>query len=246
MIKQTEYRVKYSDGKLNKKCKECDSAIELWMLWLDWKRVAHEESRTFRLINADTVIKDINTFIRHYKKAMQNTTDMTEMALLLTGLSAIEKEKIKKNNKRKGGFKAQETKEEVAKEEVSEEKVSDWIEIMYSPFSVNYMYNYRFGKKVRSNSYEKWIMNFPRRSVPTVWDFAMTWGIRVNKKIALDIEVITTEGMDVDNCIKSFQDILFNNCWRINDDNNVNEINIKRVGVVDNYRDCKIRFRVRQ
>jgi hypothetical protein len=241
-MKITQYREKYASPKLKKLLDDCNSAIILYATYQDYRRVAHEESRINRNINADTVIKDLNLFVKKYKKMIKETDDMMEMSALLIGLREIEKELTKKKNKRSGGFKADKTK----KEPVTKEKATEWIELDYSPFSVNFMYEYKYNKKVRSQAYSSWKTNFPVDEVPSMIEIWNKYGIDVREKIALDIEVITVSSMDVDNCIKSLQDTLFQDCWRLPDDNNVTAINIKRIGIADNYNNCLIRFRIRE
>ena len=249
----TDYRERYSDGKLKQVLNECTNSIELWGVYTDWKRCSHQESREYRLINADTVLKDINIFIRHYKKLMKETDDMIELANLLMGLSLIAKEKTKKQNKRKGGFKTKETKDkkfeesidcELGLDEVDSKPMSDWIELSIHPMSVNYMYQYIGGKRVRSSVYENWKRNFPYNDIPTKYELHEKYGIELWKPLGLDVDVVTVPNMDLDNCLKSFIDTLFTDCWGLDDDNGVAKIDIMRVGTCDDYSEGVIKFRI--
>lgn len=240
-MKETEYRMNFANGKLTKKLKECSNSVEMYMLYIEWKRVAHQESRVFRLINCDTVIKDLNTFIRYYKKAIKNSNDIVETANLMVTLQEIEKYKTKKVNKSRGGHQADETK----KKEIVEEVVwSNWCEIDYHTFSVNFQYSYVYGKKVRSLAYQEWIENFPRRQVPNKFKIHQEYGIRVDRPLEIEIEVIQKANVDVDNGIKSFIDMLVE-IWSLPSDNHIQSIGIKRIGVAESYEEGLIRFRVR-
>ena len=240
-MKETEYRMNFANGKLTKKLKECSNSVEMYMLYIEWKRVAHQESRVFRLINCDTVIKDLNTFIRYYKKAIKNSNDIIETANLMVTLQEIEIYKTKKVNKSRGGHQADKTKKEPIVEEVV---WSDWCEIDYHTFSVNFQYSYVYGKKVRSLAYQEWIENFPRRQVPNKFKIHQEYGIRVDRPLEIEIQVIQKINVDVDNGIKSFIDMLVE-IWSLPSDNHIQSIGIKRIGVAESYEEGLIRFRVR-
>ena len=55
-MKITEFRSKYADGKLKEKLDDVSSAIMLYALYQDYVRVSHQESREYRLIDADVII----------------------------------------------------------------------------------------------------------------------------------------------------------------------------------------------
>lgn len=241
-MKMTSYRELYASPKLKKLLDSQDSAINLWVIYCDWKKTAHEESRINRNINADTVIKDLNIFIKRYKKAIKETSDMVEMSGLMIQLAEIERELVKKRNKRAGGFKADKAK----KEPMTKEKTTDWYTLHCSPFSVNFMYEFRYGKKVRSQSYEKWRNNIDWYDVDSMIEIWNKYSIDVREKVALDIEFITVSGMDTDNIVKSFQDSLFQDFFRLPEDNNVVELNVKRIGTCETYDQGIIRFRIRE
>jgi hypothetical protein len=253
-MKETPYRLKYSDGKLKQVLNECKNSIELWSTYSDWKKCSHQESREYRLINADTVLKDINIFIRHYKKVMKETDDMVELANLLMSLSLIEKEKTKKQNKRKGGFKTKETKDKKFEESIDNElglnesldnkPTSDWITLNIHPISTNYLYQYVGGKRTRSSIYETWKRNFPYSQVPTKYELHDKYGIKMWESLGLDIDVVMIDNMDLDNTLKGFIDTLFVDCLGLESDNGIEKIDIMRVGTCDDYSQGMIRFRI--
>ena len=240
-VKETEYRMNFANGKLTKKLKECSNSVEMYMLYIEWKRVAHQESRVFRLINCDTVIKDLNTFIRYYKKAIKNSNDIVETANLMVTLQEIEKYKTKKVNKSRGGHQADETKK---KEPIVEEVWSDWCEIPMHGFSINCMYTTMFGRQIRSDAYNRWLYQFRHMDIPNVWDYAMKYDIKLRKPLAIEMEFICIEKFDVDNFTKSLIDALFNK-WGIKSDNNVHETICRKIGTCEDYEQGLIRFRVR-
>ena len=235
----TKYRELYAGKKLDDALEKCKNNFELWSLYLHYYETATIERKS-RLVNNDTIIKDMNKIIKRAKKLLLEASTASEMVGLNNTILVIEIEKTKKQNKYKGGQKTAKKKELRKQGKIW----TDWFEINYSPFSVNYMYEYRYGKKVRTQSYDRWWNNFPRREIPRQFTLLNKYNMKIQKSLALDIEVITIEGVDVDNCIKSFQDILIA-FWGLRDDNKIQQVSIKRVGTVDNYRDCKIRFRLK-
>lgn len=240
-MKQTVYRNRFANGGLKKELDKCKNSCDMWCLWNEWKVIAHQESREFRLINADTVIKDINVFIRAYKKAIKNSNNIVEVANLMLGLQEIEKYKEKKQRKSKGGYKADETKK---KEPIVEEVWSEWCEIPMHGFSVNCQYVTMFNRQVRSDSYNRWLYEFRHMDIPNKWDYKMKYDIRLDKPLAIEMEFICMDKFDVDNFSKSLIDALFSK-WGIKSDNNVEETICRRIGTCEDYNNGLIRFRVR-
>ena len=147
--------------------------------------------------------------------------------------------KKKKVNKSKGGYKADKTKKSPTFRE------SDWIELDCHTFSVNYHYHYVGGRKVRTEQYNNWINNFPRRQVTPKWKLYQNYGIRVSKPFVIEMEVVQKAESDIDNGIKSFLDMLVD-VWDLKDDNHIVGVNIRRIGTCDSFKEGKIRFRLIQ
>lgn len=240
-MKETRYRVRFSNGGLKKELDKCKNSCELYMLLVDYLEISHEESRIFRLINADVVIKDLKQIKRYINKMLKKDISVNEILNYKAILEQLDKELIKKQRKSKGGYKADKTKKEPIVEEVV---WSDWCEIDYHTFSVNFQYSYVYGKKVRSLAYQEWIENFPRRQVPNKFKIHQEYGIRVDRPLEIEIQVIQKANVDVDNGIKSFIDMLVE-IWSLPSDNHIQSIGIKRIGVAESYEEGLIRFRVR-
>ena len=239
-MKQTNYRERYSDGKLKKVLNECDNSIELYATYMDWKEVAHIESRELRLINADVVISDLNQFIKRYKLLIKKTDDLMEMSALMIGLSEIEKYKQKKVNKKRGGHSAKETKDRKLKEML--EGGTDFFELPISGFSVNYMYDYFNGKKVRSNAYRQWLNNFPAHLIPTYYDLLFQYNVDLDKPVGIEMAFVCLPAFDCDNFSKSLIDAMYSQVF-CRDDNMVHETVCRKFAEVSSYDQCKIYVR---
>lgn len=238
-MKNTRYRSRFANGGLKKELDRLENSIGLYMLVAEYKDISHEESRIFRLINCDTVIKDYKQIIRYTKKKIKNEDNINELLNYKCILEQLEKELEKKINKSKGGYKAQVTKEAPIV------KVSDWIEIDVHTFSVNYQYTYAYGRRVRTDAYNSWIINFPKEQVPHRWKMQQLYDIKVNKPFMIEMEVIQRAESDIDNGIKSFIDRLVD-IWNLKDDNHIQGVTIKRIGVCEDYSEGLIRFRIKQ
>ena len=180
-MKITEFRSKYADGKLKEKLDDVSSAIMLYALYQDYVRVSHQESREYRLIDADVIIRDLGLFVKKYKAMIKQTDDMIEMSALMLGLVEVEKYRQKKQNKRKGGFKTKETKDRKLKEML--ESGTDFFELPIHGFSVNFMYNQVGGKKIRSNAYNNWIGKFSECAehlIPDAVDLLFRWNVDIH------------------------------------------------------------------
>lgn len=236
----TEYRSKYSDGKLKQLLNGVDSAIILYATYMDWQRVAHQESREYRLINADTVISDLNLFIKRYKFLIKETDDLMEMSALMIGLTEIEKYKAKKVNKRSGGFKTKETKDRKLKELL--ESGTDFFELPIHGFSVNFQYNQVNGRKVRSNAYNRWLDNFPYHLIPTYHDLLFRWNVDLNKPTGIEMAFVCQPAFDCDNFSKSLIDAMYGYVF-CRDDNMVHETVCRKFAECNSYDEGKIYVR---
>ena len=235
----TRYRERFANGGLKKELDRLENSIGLYMLVADYKEISHEESRTFRLLGAEDIIKDYKQIIRYTKKQIKNTDNINELLNYKCILEQLERELEKKVNKSRGGYKADKTKKTPVV------KVSDWIELDCHPFSVNYQYTYAYGRKVRTDAYNSWIINFPKEQVTPRWKMQQLYDIKVSKPFTLEIEVIQRQEADIDNGIKSFIDRLVD-IWNLKDDNHIQGVTIKRIGVCEDYSEGLIRFRIKQ
>lgn len=108
-----------------------------------------------------------------------------------------------------------------------------WLD--YAPFSINYMYT---DKHKISDVYKKWMDKFPYDKLEDRETFEKR--VDSNKPMRLIVEIVAKEGQDTDNSIKSLQDRL-QDYYRF-DDVNIKNVNIKNVGNVKKYSDCKIGY----
>lgn len=239
-MKITRYRTRFANGGLKKELDILEDSVGLYMLVAEYKEISHEESRIFRLLGAEDIIKDYKQIIRYTKKQIKNTDNINELLNYKCILEQLERELEKKINKSAGGYKADKTKKEPVV------KVSDWIELDIHGFSVNSMYDVKFGKTVRSDAYNKWLYFFPVNKVPKYWDFIMDYDIDLHRPISIEMEFICKDCFDVDNLTKSFIDALFNTCWHLNDDNCVHETICRKIGTCEDYENGLIRFRIKQ
>ena len=239
-MKETRYRVRFSNGGLKKELDKCKNSCELYMLLVDYLEISHEESRIFRLINADVIIKDLKQIKRYINKMLKKDISVNEILNYKAILEQLDKELIKKQRKSKGGYKADKTK----KEPIVEEVWSDWCEIPMHGFSINCMYTTMFGRQIRSDAYNRWLYQFRHMDIPNVWDYAMKYDIKLRKPLAIEMEFICLDKFDVDNFTKSLIDALFNK-WGIKSDNNVHETICRKIGTCEDYEQGLIRFRVR-
>ena len=240
-MKETRYRVRFANGGLKKELDKCKNSCELYMLLVDYLEISHEESRIFRLINCDTVIKDLKQIKRYINKMLKKDISVNEILNYKAILEQLDKELAKKVNKSRGGYKADETKK---KEPIVEEVWSDWCEIPMHGFSINCMYTTMFGRQIRSDAYNRWLYQFRHMDIPNIWDYAMKYDIKLRKPLAIEMEFICMEKFDVDNFTKSLIDALFNK-WGIKSDNNVHETICRKIGTCEDYEQGLIRFRVR-
>ena len=111
-MKITRYRERFANGGLKKELDRLNSSCELYMLVAQYLEISHEESRIFRLINADVVIKDLKTIVRYIKRQLKKDISVNEMLNYRVILDNVEHELAKKQRKSKGGYKADETKKQ--------------------------------------------------------------------------------------------------------------------------------------
>lgn len=239
-MKATRYRMRFADGGLKRELDNCKCSCDVYVLVADYIEISHEESRVFRLINADVVIKDLRTIKRYINKVLKQDISINEMLNYKVILEQVERELTKKLNKSKGGHKADKTK----KEPIVEEKWSEWTEIPMHGFSINSQYTVMCNRQVRTNAYQQWLYEFRHMDIPNKWDYKMKYDIRLDRPLAIEMEFICMDKFDVDNFSKSLIDALFSK-WNIDNDNNVHQTICTKIGTCENYANALIRFRVR-
>lgn len=228
----TRYRTRFANGGLKRELDKCGNSVGLYMLVAEYKEISHEESRVFRLLGAEQIIKDYKQIIRYVRKRIKNEDNINELLNYKCILEQLEKELEKKVNKSNGGYKADKTKKEPVKMK------SKWYELPIHGFSCNYMYSVRNGRMVKSEAYNRWIDHFPWMLTPDEYDL-LEQGVDIEKPVGIEMEFIAKAEFDCDNFSKSFIDTMFGDV----DDNIVHETVCRRIGTCDYYNDGMIRFR---
>lgn len=108
-----------------------------------------------------------------------------------------------------------------------------WLD--YAPFSINYMYT---DQHKITDAYKKWMDEFPYHQLENKESFDKR--VDSDNPMRVVFEIVSKQGQDTDNAIKSFQDRL-QDFYRF-DDINIEDVNIKNVGSVKKYADCKIGY----
>lgn len=120
-------------------------------------------------------------------------------------------------------------------------ELDDYYLIDYSPFSENYMYehNEKINKWVKTKAFKNWIADFPYEDLP--YDTGVDW----NKPIKMYLAFVHKKGADVPNLHKGVIDLLFKHYGY--DDYKIEDVDIRatRIGTVNNYKDGKIYFLLR-
>ena len=89
-MKETRYRVRFANGGLKKELDKCKNSCELYMLLVDYLEISHEESRIFRLINADVIIKDLKQDIEEtIEKSIEVTPNMLKTGVVTRLIRSI-------------------------------------------------------------------------------------------------------------------------------------------------------------
>lgn len=107
-------------------------------------------------------------------------------------------------------------------------------------FTHNYMYEQKFGRTTRSDSYNAWIYHFPKDQVPDM-DY---WEVDWDKPVEMFINYSAKAEMDIRNLDKAIIDMIIGRIYGL-DDNIVDSVSSRRVATVDNYQDGKISFFIR-
>lgn len=104
------------------------------------------------------------------------------------------------------------------------------------------MYTYEDNVVHKSNSYKAWIYNFPKADVPddAYWEDK---GVDWFADIKVDVKVVCKPNFDIENGLKAFQDMVFNNIMCI-DDNIISKISVERIATCDKFVDGKIYYHI--
>ena len=249
-VKNTFYREAFAGRKLNKildeYLDEAFGASTLRNLYIDFIAIAEAE-RNARLLNNSDIVKQLNKFIDVIEKKVDINTDILDVIAYKDLLFKI-KDKIGSLERQgRGGTQASRTRKTNKLPPVPKKDdtvYSDWVELNYHPFSVNYQYDYIDGRKIRSRAYQNWLGGFPVAFCPDEIDLLMQ-GVDVHKPVGISIEVICMPQFDCDNFTKSLIDVIYSRVFSEEglNDNLVWESRIKKIGECKDYSEGVIRYR---
>jgi prophage antirepressor-like protein/Holliday junction resolvase RusA-like endonuclease len=157
---------------------------------------------------------------------------------LLAFSRGLVNEKVKVNNKKHGGIKAnlrrQNNKLSAQIEELTNQQIY-YHTLEYHGFSNNYMYHQVGNKVYRTQAYKKWVNNFPYDTMPA-------YELEDGKQYELYLEVDCVAKVDVHNLTKSIIDLIANH-YSIND-KFITKVHVYKRNNVDNYKLGKIHFSI--
>lgn len=245
-VKNTEYREIFAGRKLNKILDECEGAVQI-RDWYNFFIATAEKERDARLLNNSDIVKQLNKFVDLIEEKTDINTDILDIIIYKELLFRI-KDKIGSLERQgRGGTQASKTRKtnKLAPAPKKDDTVySDWVELNYHPFSVNYQYDYIDGRKIRSRAYQNWLGGFPVALCPDEIDLLME-GVDVHKPVGISIEVICMPQFDCDNFTKSLIDVIYSRVFSEEglNDNLVWESRIKKIGECRDYSEGVIRYR---
>lgn len=177
----------------------------------------------------------------HIRKAIINRpmpydiNNAIEVAVRYKILDALDRDLLS-TQKRSGG-----TSIGMAKRKINSmyPKQDDFITLDTHGISNNYQYITTEDGTFKTDTYQKWLREFPVHQLPSM-DY---YGVDFEKPVELFIEYICLDSIDQNNMDKATIDIIFHELGI--DDNIVSSTNSKKVGSCNSYKDGKIRFYMR-
>ena len=115
-----------------------------------------------------------------------------------------------------------------------------WTTLNYHPFSVNYMYD----DNQITDSYQRWINNFPKDKLHSKEEYERRANIDFSKPIVIYLKYRNLSKFDTDNLSKSFIDYLFNRHFLVDDSIVKGKVEFTKEHC-DSYADGKISFTLR-
>ena len=115
-----------------------------------------------------------------------------------------------------------------------------WTTLDYHPFSVNYMYD----DNQITDSYQRWIDNFPKEKLHSKEQYEKKLNIDFSKPIVIYIRYRNLPKFDTDNLSKSLIDYLFNRYFLVDDSIVKGKVEFTKKHC-DSYKDGKIKFTLR-
>ena len=115
-----------------------------------------------------------------------------------------------------------------------------WTTLNYHPFSVNYMYD----DNQITDSYQRWIDNFPKDKLHSKEEYEKKLNIDFSKPIVIYIKYRNLSKFDTDNLSKSLIDYIFNRHFLVDDSIVKGKVEFTKKHC-DSYKDGKIKFTLR-
>ena len=115
-----------------------------------------------------------------------------------------------------------------------------WTILDYHPFSVNYMYD----DNQITDSYQRWIDNFPKEKLHSKEEYEKKLNIDFSKPIVIYIKYRNLPKFDTDNLSKSLIDYIFNRYFLVDDSIVKGKVEFTKKHC-DSYKDGKIKFTLR-
>ena len=115
-----------------------------------------------------------------------------------------------------------------------------WTTLNYHPFSVNYMYD----DNQITDSYQRWIDNFPKNKLHSKEEYEQKANIDFNKPIVIYVKYRNLSKFDTDNLSKSLIDYIFNRYLLVDDSIVKGKVEFTQEHC-KSYEDGQIRFTLR-
>jgi prophage antirepressor-like protein/Holliday junction resolvase RusA-like endonuclease len=209
----------------------------------EYIELSHEERKAKRITNKDR-INACKVFTDEIENKICNEAINMRGSELLAHqelLTDIANKQLELSNRLNGGKKSAQTKKIAKLEKEKEDNIDDYYCIDIHGFSVNYMYQYQQGKKVRSKAYSTWRQNM-HWNMSRVLPVDYLGQVDFNQPVRLSLGYVALESFDIDNLVKSTQDALAE-FYGFND-NIIWETKVKRIGVAESYEDGKIYVKI--
>lgn len=245
-----DYKKKYGIYRIRKTFTNTDNPIKEYETY---EKLSKKECKAKHITGEERIKGHKIVFDTLSKRLNEGKCDMkgSEMLAIQELLTDVSRDITKISNNVNGGYKTANTKESkrlLARIEELENKVNEevpldeYIELPVHLFSNNYLYTYEDNVVHKSNSYKGWIYNFPKDLVEdeAYWEDK---GVDWFADIKVDVKVICKPEFDIENGLKAFQDMVFNNIMCI-DDNIISKISVERIATCNNYKDGKIYYHI--
>jgi Holliday junction resolvase RusA-like endonuclease len=234
------FEAKFGNRRIRKTIRE---SSDIRATFEEYMELSLEERKAKRISNKDRVnaCKIFTDELKNKIKQEALTMRGSELLACQELLTDIANAQMELSNRLNGGKKSAQTKKIAKLEKEKEDNIDDYYCIDIHGFSVNYMYQYQQGKKVRSKAYSTWRQNM-HWNMSRVLPVDYLGQVDFNQPVRLSLGYVALESFDIDNLVKSTQDALAE-FYGFND-NIIWETKVKRIGVAESYEDGKIYVKI--